>query len=66
MIQESQVVGVTLAEALLSLKAAGYGRVQVADITLGRGQAWPLVRVVRQSFRGRIPLLVVCRFPDAL
>ncbi len=66
MIQASQVVGLTLAEALHSLKAAGYSRVQVADITLGRGQAWPLVRVVRQSFRGHVPLLVVCRFPDAL
>lgn len=66
MIQSAQVVGLPLAEALLALKAEGYDRVQVADITLGRGQAWPLVRVVRQSFRGRIPFLVVCRFPDAL
>lgn len=66
MIQSPSVVGMRLQEALLVLKQAGYEHIRVTDTTLGRGQAWPLVRVIRQSMQGQTPQLVVCRFPDAL
>ena len=49
-----------------TLKEAGYEHIRVTDTTLGRGQAWPLVRVIRQSMQDGMPHLVVCRFPDAL
>ena len=66
MIQEPSVVGFRLSEALRTLKEAGYEHIRVTDTTLGRGQAWPLVRVIRQSMQDGMPHLVVCRFPDAL
>lgn len=66
MIQEPSVVGLRLPEALEALKKAGYEHIRVTDTTLGRGQAWPLVRVIRQSMQGNMSHLVVCRFPDAL
>ena len=66
MIQEPSVVGFRLSEALKALKEAGYEHIRVTDTTLGRGQAWPLVRVIRQSMQDGMPHLVVCRFPDAL
>jgi len=66
MIQEPSVVGLRLTEALNVLKQAGFEHIRVTDTTLGRGQAWPLVRVIRQSMQEGMPHLVVCRFPDAL
>jgi beta-lactam-binding protein with PASTA domain len=57
------VLGLPLLEALARLRAAGVRRVSVADTTLGRGQDWPCVRVIRQRRCQGVIALTVCRFP---
>ena len=57
------VLGLALSEALVQLQAADVQRVSVADTTLGRGQDWPMVRIIRQQDCEDVVKLTVCRFP---
>lgn len=58
------VIGLSLKDALCLLEQAGRRRFRVVDVTLGRGQSWPEVRVVRVDGDAQ-PVLTVCRFPEA-
>jgi hypothetical protein len=58
------VMGLSLRDALHLLEQAGRRRIRVVDVTLGRGQSWPEVRVVRVDGDTQ-PTLTVCRFPEA-
>lgn len=66
MMNGPDVTGRPLAEALRMLEAEGCRRVRVNDITADRAEAWPLTRVIRCTEKDGIPVLTVCRFPDAL